>query len=713
MSSITAQQIKLDLKLVPKEKRFEIVKCNRRLTHGMKPREPTFQVLLDAIALTPCYPAFLITVDIPERYLQDLPRVQGQDFDALLTDEVTVIFLRELGHTGKLSHSMMLLLIRCINLRELLLLSSTEVYLERLLVLISFISLEHKSFGKKVSARKTTRKQASRVVIRDTPVESSDKRKEKVDVSRGKGIKLLFEVALTEEAQMKEVRRKSLREFYRTYPSSSGTFAEKPPSIEKMKSTVINSENESDSESNHQEDEEELEDDKEENKDEFVKTPSNTDVEDESKIDDKDEGNENLEITQKQVVEDTQVTILIVVKETEVLVTSSSRSSDLASKFLNFTDIPPNNAEIVSPLDVHVHHEVSSTHAPTLLIVVSTLEKDVDELKKDDPLKAQVTALVDEHLDTRLKATREEFISQLSSSIIATHAKQVKIQLPYLLPKESTYEADATLTEFELKNILIDKIDKSKSYLAAPKHRECYDGLIKSYNFNKDFFSTYEVYLLKRSRDDKDKDEGPSARSNRGLKKWKTNKDVKPTKGPKAKESKSSSSKGTKYQNLLESLFNQMNQSLKLQIQICHKIKKGIWLMMMINLGERLNINMTGPAFRLLKGTRSNFAELEYDFKECYKDLSEKLDWENPEGVDYPFNLTKPLPLVMNGNRQMVPIDYLFNNDLKYLQGGVSTMTYTTPLTKTKATRYDLPGIKDMVPNIWSPVKVAYDKHAL
>ncbi|GJT69053.1 sugar transport protein 13 [Tanacetum coccineum] len=115
---------------------------------------------------------------------------------------------------------------------------------------------------------------------------------------------------------------------------------------------------------------------------------------------------------------------------------------------------------------------------------------------------------------------------------------------------------------------------------------------------------------------------------------------------------------------------------------------------------------MLGPAFRLLKGTRSNYAELEYDFEECYKALSEKLDWENPEGGDYPFDLTKPLPLVMSRIRQKVLVDYFFNNDLKYLKGGNSTMTYTTSLTKIKAAQYDLPGIKDMVLNIWVPVKV-------
>ncbi|GJU86916.1 hypothetical protein Tco_1294462 [Tanacetum coccineum] len=122
---------------------------------------------------------------------------------------------------------------------------------------------------------------------------------------------------------------------------------------------------------------------------------------------------------------------------------------------------------------------------------------------------------------------------------------------------------------------------------------------------------------------------------------------------------------------------------------------------------------LLGPAFRLLKGTRSNYAELEYDFEECYKALLKKLDWENPEGGDYPFDLSKPLPLITRGKRQRVPFEFFINNDLKYLQGGVSTMTYMMSTTNSKAAKYDLPGIKDMVPNIWSLVKVAYDRFAL
>ncbi|GJR35642.1 hypothetical protein Tco_1211326 [Tanacetum coccineum] len=290
---------------------------------------------------------------------------------------------------------------------------------------------------------------------------------------------------------------------------------------------------------------------------------------------DAQQGNENLETTQEQVVEDAHVTISTVMKKTEVPVTSSSRSSDLASKFLNFSDIPHTDAEIVSPLDVHVHHEVPRTQAPTLLTIPvsvitesspsTTLVDDhldtrlgVAEIKKD-PLHTQVTSLVDEHLDTRLGETREEFINFLSESLTARIKEQVKDQLPQILPKEvsnfappvieklikesrdevtlakvssqpqSTYKAASTLTEFELKKILLDKMEKSESYLTDPEHRDCYDGLKKSYALDKDFFYSYDVYSLKRGRKDKDKDEDPSAGSNRGLKNRKTSKDAEPT----------------------------------------------------------------------------------------------------------------------------------------------------------------------------------------
>ncbi|GJU39403.1 hypothetical protein Tco_1192360 [Tanacetum coccineum] len=122
------------------------------------------------------------------------------------------------------------------------------------------------------------------------------------------------------------------------------------------------------------------------------------------------QGNENLETTQEQVVKDAHVTIFTVPKKTKVPVTSSSRSSDLASKFLIFLDIPQTDAEIVSPLDVHatptpppiIETTNPLSNLPDFASVfrfndrITSLEKEVSELKKD-PLHTQVTSLVDSH----------------------------------------------------------------------------------------------------------------------------------------------------------------------------------------------------------------------------------------------------------------------------------------------------------------------------
>ncbi|GKG54297.1 hypothetical protein Tco_0557820, partial [Tanacetum coccineum] len=70
-------------------------------------------------------------------------------------------------------------------------------------------------------------------------METKSKGKKEVDVARGKGIEQLSDVAFTKEAQMKEVRKKSLMEFHKTHPSGSGTVAKKPPSVDKITPTVI------------------------------------------------------------------------------------------------------------------------------------------------------------------------------------------------------------------------------------------------------------------------------------------------------------------------------------------------------------------------------------------------------------------------------------------------------------------------------------------
>nr|GFB62730.1 hypothetical protein [Tanacetum cinerariifolium] len=339
--------------------------------------------------------------------------------------------------------------------------------------------------------------------------------------------------------------------------------------------------------------------------------------------------------------------------------------------------------------------------------------------------------------------------------------------------------------EFELKKILLNKIKRSESYETTHEHKELYEGLVKSYNLNKDLFSSYgNVYSLKRDRDDKDKDGDPSAVSDRRLKKQKMSKDVEPPKGSKSKESKTSSSKGTKCQpkssgksmqaeepvfkvadikmpqdqggdredqpNVKATLMNDWFKKPNKPPTPNHPWNDGKYIdsrppqkwfsniakerqpprtfdelmstpicfsayvmhnLMIDNLTQEI---LVGPAFNLLKGTCKSLVKLEYHFEECYKGITDQLDWNNPEGHKYPFDLSKPLSLIKAQGRQVVHANYFFNNDIEYLKGRSLSRKYITSTTKTKAVKYDnIEGIEDMVPELWSPVKVAYDKFAM
>ncbi|GKC54125.1 hypothetical protein Tco_1076870 [Tanacetum coccineum] len=116
--------------------------------------------------------------------------------------------------------------------------------------------------------------------------------------------------------------------------------------------------------------------------------------------------------------------------------------------------------------------------------------------------------------------------------------------------------------------------------------------------------------------------------------------------------------------------------------------------------------HLVGPVYELLKGTCETSIKLEYNIEECYKALSDQLDWNNPKGDCCPFDLSKPLPLKVHSGHLTVASEYFFNNDLEYLKSPDPEKQYTMSITKIKAARYELVGIEDMIPNLWSVTKI-------
>ncbi|GKD04231.1 hypothetical protein Tco_1179205, partial [Tanacetum coccineum] len=108
------QQIALDNALVAPENQRVIGKCNMRINPRMKPKEPTYQVVLDALAAINKNNAsyrfkidnkrFFVNVEVFIDILNICLRVPGQEFDEPPTEEEALSFIRELGHSGEIKY---------------------------------------------------------------------------------------------------------------------------------------------------------------------------------------------------------------------------------------------------------------------------------------------------------------------------------------------------------------------------------------------------------------------------------------------------------------------------------------------------------------------------------------------------------------------------------------------------------------------------------
>ncbi|GJT90643.1 hypothetical protein Tco_1079488 [Tanacetum coccineum] len=138
MATTATQQIALDNALVSPDKQVEIGKCNMRINSEKTQKELTYQVVLDTLALTTCYPPFLITASILVIYMQQFwdtinkhgssyqfkickkrlsvdmevfkeilqicHRLSDQEFDEPPSEEEILSFIKELGHTRKIKN---------------------------------------------------------------------------------------------------------------------------------------------------------------------------------------------------------------------------------------------------------------------------------------------------------------------------------------------------------------------------------------------------------------------------------------------------------------------------------------------------------------------------------------------------------------------------------------------------------------------------------
>nr|GEV67002.1 putative reverse transcriptase domain-containing protein [Tanacetum cinerariifolium] len=508
-------------------------------------------------------------------------------------------------------------------------------------------------------------------------------------VERSKGIKLLSEAALLEEAQLKRAIKKSKRETNIHQSGGSRDGDDDDGDDQQGDDERTESDNDKAADLNKTDDEKE---------DEFVHTPNDyvptddenkddeeydrinkemysdvnvqlkdTKFEGEGKDDEKmtdaghvdaEHDNVNQEIASDQVKDaalatDTAASPLLTVP---VLVIHESLTTPKNNHSSTYSTIHPSSKTInTDPNTNNYRSNISTASAPdstTLTTIhqrLSDLENEVKTLKNVDhssatraTIKSEVPTVVKKYLGTSLDDTLHKVIQRHTAELIKEHS--VLADIIEILQQQQKPQ----------KELLIFAISRRN----------------------------------KQEDNDADRDEGPPAGSNQGLKRKKTIKDVEPSK--KAKSTKTS--KGT-----TKSQPKSTGKSTQTEETVFEAGDAQVaFAMNRLQIRDLTQDILAGPAYKLLKGTCRSYVELKYNMEECYKALNDQLDWNNPEGDRYPFDLSKPLPLAQSRNHHIVPVNYFFNNDLAYLQGGSTGRTYTSSLTKMKAAKYDLQGIEDM-----------------
>ncbi|GJT79038.1 hypothetical protein Tco_1045763 [Tanacetum coccineum] len=305
-------------------------------------------------------------------------------------------------------------------------------------------------------------------------------------------------------------------------------------------------------------------------------------------------------------------------------------------------------------------------------------------------IKEQVKVQVKEQVSKILPRIEKSVNDQLEAEVLTRSSNKAK----------TSHAIAANLSELKPKKILIDKMENNKSIHRSVQQEALYKALVDAYKTNKDILDTYgDTVTFKRRQDDEDEDEEPSARSNWGSKRRRAGKEPESTSAPKDKTSMSSgkSKEGSK------SHQNSTGKSVQAKepIHADENLEEPAHQEFDIRFTEDQPVDETTqhPDW-FQKPTKPPTPSRDWN-----RTLPAKHGPNNPEGQQFLHDLRKPLPLIPNSRgRRVIPFDHFINNDLAYLSGGVSSRTYATSVTKTKAADYGhIKWIEDFIPNsMWS-----------
>ncbi|GJS20382.1 hypothetical protein Tco_0449014, partial [Tanacetum coccineum] len=554
------------------------------------------------------------------------------------------------------------------------------------------------------SSPKTKLTQASKGKRIKTIAKGDKPAKKNQSVTKSKGLTVPSEVALTKAKQIKLATKRSLMQTHSSHASGSG--ADKGtgsipgvPDVPTYKSNDDqiswklrkSSDEDDDDEVNESEDDDDQNDDNVDNEDDDNQNDDNADNEDDddqnddnadNEDDDDDQNDDNAnnkeeewyddeaydEETQGVNVEGEELDEEETNEEEEanelyrdVNVNLEERDTEMTDALLanvQNTKVIEDTHVIITDVTPEVQQQSSSVssgfiskHAQTLIrkensqkfkqtnqfaAAVSSVPGIVDTYlanKMNEAVKT-IVQIQSDRLRDEAQAENEDFINTLDENMRKIIKKQVK--------EQTSHAVAANLSEHELKNILIDKMENNKLIDRSIQQKTLYKALVDTYETDKEILETYgdTVTFKRRFTEDQPVDETTHHHD------W----FQKPTKPPTPDRgwNKTLPVKHGSVQTWISTLaqnedpcdsFNEvMDTPLDFSAFVMNRLKVDTLILELL----------AGPTYELMKDSCKSLVELEYFLEEVYKATTDQLDWNNPEGQQYLHDLRKLLPLIPN-----------------------------------------------------------------
>nr|GEW15827.1 retrovirus-related Pol polyprotein from transposon TNT 1-94 [Tanacetum cinerariifolium] len=682
------QQVALDEALVPHASRLRIGKRNFRLRLDITSKESTLQVVYDVLRLTSFYKAFLVTADVPEIYMQEIwataivhhhsihfkmdnkkrivnleyfmrmlhicPRLPNQTSDELLFEEEILGFFRYLGYSGEIRK-----IIDDPSIPRRNKVNWHYVRDDQMFTMIKLVSRHQitQLFGAILHIELTNKDIINYAAYKEYYAIASGatppKTKASVRKTQSSSNTTITPLMAASTRLLNSAKGKQPDKGTIIIPGVPDVPTDKSDEEISWKSSDEDDDNEVDDRSDDKEDDDDQDDD---------------DQNDDDQDDDQDTDNDDDDFVHPK---------LSIHKEKA----KDEERFDPIVQTPENSDDEGNNDAIIG---------IESLFEPTPRV-------DVQALTTVAPLT--LTAL-------SLPPLTILIISQFSGAV-SSILEIIERYMDQRMNEATSYVVAADLSKMELKKILIEKMESNKSIHRSKEQRNLYKALVDAYVCDKIILDTYGVTVtLKRRHDDVDKDKEPSAGSDQGSKRRRERKEPESTNAPKKKATKTTgkSTEGSKsYQKTAsestpveepmqttQDLKEPSHQEFKTCVANDQPITEAsqhpeLFQIQKKPLTPDRAWNKTLPAtygsiqpwisdlakqadlrssFNELMDTPS-LVELKFFLKEVYKATTDQLDWNNPEGQQYPHNLLKPLPLIPNSQgHRVIPFDQFINNDL-------------------------------------------------